>query len=514
MSDIELEQEDQPRGRVLVVDDEEKNRRLLADLLTVEGYVVRTANDGKEAVQLAAEFKPEVIMLDIMMPVLDGVEACRCLKTDPATASIPILLATALHAHADRLRGLQAGANDFLTKPLNIEEVLVRVKNAVCAKRLHDQVKEDFCRLQELEQLRDNLTHLIVHDLRSPLMVMSMSFEIVRPEMKQLSPDNQDVMLTAQNACRGLIEMVSSLLDVSRMENGKMPLNRMSCDLCEIARAAAEAMAVSARAKNLTLHVADSTSHCDADRELVRRIFDNLLANAIKFSRTDATIEVDVASTGEGFRCSVSDHGYGIPPEYHKRIFEKFGQVESRRENKIYSTGLGLTFCKLAVETHGGQIGVESQVDQGSTFWFTLPGGLKKERGKLKILIVDDDSSLSKVVSQMLETAGQYEVRTVNDGGRATAVVRDFLPDVAILDIQMPGISGRDIALQMRQNVLTRNTAVVFLTSLLRKKGQSVKKDLDGWPVLGKPATLSELVKAINDSMEKQAPAAQAKAAL
>ncbi len=357
----------------MVVDDEERNRRLLDDLLTAKGYTVRTANDGLKALQLAAEFKPETILLDIMMPNLDGVEVCRRLKADPETASIPIILATALHEHADRMRCLRAGANDFLSKPLNTDEVSSRVKNAVYSKRLHDRLQDAYRDLKKLEELRDSLTHMIVHDLRSPLMVMSMSLEIVMQEIKRLSPDQQNIIVVAQNSCQQLIEMVSSLLDISRMESGQMPLNLTPCDLGEVARGAAESMTVAAQLKTLTVRVTGDAEPCNMDRDLVHRIIVNLLSNAIKFSSSGMAIEIGVSSSREAVRCSLTDSGRGIPPEYHQLVFEKFGQVESRKKDKNYSTGLGLAFCKLAVEAHGGKLGVISEVEQGSTFWFELP---------------------------------------------------------------------------------------------------------------------------------------------
>lgn len=360
-------------GRILVVDDEEKNRRYLTDMLSAEGYTVRTVNDGLEALQLAPEFQPEAILLDIMMPNLDGVETCRRLKADPSTGSIPILLATALRERADRLRGLKAGANDFLTKPLDTEEVRVRVKNAVHSKRLHDDLQQAYLDLQTLEKLRDNLIHMMVHDLRSPLMVMSLSFEMVLPEIKRLCPEQHDIMSMSQGSCRSMIEMVSAMLDVSRMEEGKLPLTRASCDVREIARAAAESMMTSARERNLALRITGDSTACNADREIIRRVFVNLLGNAIKFSPADGRIGIEVSLKGQVVRCAVTDSGYGIPPAYHERIFEKFGQVETRKAGKTYSTGLGLTFCKMAVEAHGGKIGVVSEVGRGSTFWFELP---------------------------------------------------------------------------------------------------------------------------------------------
>lgn len=363
----------QPGGRVLVVDDEEKNRRLLCDLLSSQGFTCRTANNGTEALQLATEFRPETILLDIMMPGIDGVEVCRRLKTDAATSSIPVLLATALHERADRMSGLEAGANDFLSKPLNTEEVSLRVKNAVHLKRLHDRLQGALSELQKLETLRDSLVHMIVHDLRSPLAVISMTLDIIMPEINRLSPEKRKLTAAALNSSQGLIEMVSSLLDVSRMEAGQMPLARTVCDLKDIARAATDSMNVAAGQKDLHFAVSGGTALCSVDPEIVRRVFINLLANAVRFSPTGETVAVDVSPTGQGFRCSIADRGQGIPPEYHQRIFEKFGQVESGRAAKMYSTGLGLTFCKLAVEAHGGKIGVISEIGKGSTFWFELP---------------------------------------------------------------------------------------------------------------------------------------------
>ena len=399
----------QTGGRIMVVDDEEKNRRLLADLLSADGYTVQTAADGMEALQLATGFKPETILLDVMMPKLDGVEVCRRLKADPATASIPILLVTVLHERADRLKGIQAGADDFLTKPIDADEIRLRVKNAVLTKRLYDKVQDDYARLRELETLRDNLTNMIVHDMRAPLMVMQFYYEALLTDKDLFSPDKREVAIRmGQNSCQNLIEMVTSLLDVSRMEAGQMPLNRVPCAIRDIAQKAAESVAVLAQENALTLRVTGDSASGVVDRDIIHRIFVNLIGNAIKFSPQGGAIGIEISSAGETVRVMVTDQGPGIPQEYHQRIFEKFGQVKTGKENKEYSTGLGLTFCKLAVEAHGGQIGIESpstgstpllrqsfplrqeatagqtgqvragEVGQGSTFWFTLPVGGKE----------------------------------------------------------------------------------------------------------------------------------------
>jgi signal transduction histidine kinase len=361
-------------GLILVADDEEKNRRLLRDLLEAQGHVVLLANDGQQALDITIAEMPDTVLLDVMMPKLDGFEVCRQLRCNPATAHIPILLVTALRERPDRVKGIQAGANDFLTKPIDAEEIRLRVRNAVYAKRLHDKVQQDLTKLRELEMLRDNLMHMIVHDLRSPITVISGACDaVMMMDKDRLSSTQQEFITMAQNSCRDLIEMVSSLLDVSRMEAGEMPLNRVPCNIRDIAQKAADSVAVLAQGKKLTIQVGGDSAGVAVDRDIMHRVFVNLLGNAIKFSPEGGTIGIAISSTGKTVRATVTDQGRGVPPEYHKKIFEKFGQVASRQENKKYSTGLGLTFCKLAVEAHGGQIGVESTVGQGSTFWFTIP---------------------------------------------------------------------------------------------------------------------------------------------
>ncbi len=368
-------------GRVLVADDEEMNRRMLRDILESQGHQVTLAEDGQQALEKVFAEPPDVILLDIMMPKMDGYEVCNRLRKDSRTAHLPILIITALKDRAERLKGIRAGANDFLIKPIDAEEIRLRVKNAVLVKHLYDKVQETLVKLRELETLRDNLTHMIVHDMRSPLMGVSGSFEIIAHEKGRLSPTQMEFVTMGQHACRELIEMVTSLLDVGRMEAGKMPLSRVSCDISEMAQTAVDSVAVLVRKKKLTLRVTGDSASADVDRDIIHRVFVNLLGNAIKFSAEGGTIGIGVSSTGPAVRVTVTDQGPGVPPECHQRIFDKFGQLGSRKENREHSTGLGLTFCKLAVEAHGGQIGVESpstgpragEVGAGSTFWFSLP---------------------------------------------------------------------------------------------------------------------------------------------
>jgi len=373
--------EPSPKGRILVVDDEPLNRELLRDLLEVNGYTVLEAVDGLSALKIVDSGTCDVILLDVRMPGMDGLEVCRRLKANLKTAPIPVLMVTALVESEQRHLGIDAGANDYLAKPIDRRDVLLRVRNAVSAKRLYDQVQQDLDRLRELEKLQDNLTHMIVHDMRSPLMIVDWSYDFLLKEKNQLNPQQADYIAMGQSCCHELVEMVNSLLDISRMESGKMPLNRTPCDLLDIARKAAESVAVLALKKELTILVEGDEASVVVDRDILCRVFVNLLGNAIKFSPEGSTITIGINPDGETIRATVTDQGCGIPPEYHAIIFEKFGQVGSRIHEQKHSSGLGLTFCKLAVEAHGGLIGIESpstglragDAGKGSTFWFTIP---------------------------------------------------------------------------------------------------------------------------------------------
>lgn len=241
-----------------------------------------------------------------------------------------------------------------------------RVAFAIC-------VFSDITDRRELEKLRDNLVHMLVHDLRSPLTAIRAYLDLVKLDAGQLDADLQDSIDQASAAAIQMTEMVSDLIDVSRLESGAMPLTKSAVDLTTLTQ---EALAsVGADAQRGTVRF-DRPSHpviasCDAG--VIRRVIANLVANAIKFTPATGTVRIGLEARPSGVRLRVSDTGPGIAPEHHATIFEKFGQVETARQGGKRSSGLGLTFCKLAVETHGGSIGVESALGAGSTFWFELP---------------------------------------------------------------------------------------------------------------------------------------------
>ena len=362
-------------GRVLVVDDIAANVRLLAGILKVADYDVLTAESGADALQKVEEFAPDVVLLDVMMPEMDGFEVCRRLRENPHTAALPVVMVTALHETEDRVRALEAGADDFLTKPVNEIEVVARVKSLVRVKRGRDELESTLSDLQRAESLRDSLASMLVHDLRAPLTTILAPLEMLSSNaFGELNEMQSEVAEMATRGANRLLYLVNELLDVSKLESGNMTLQPSEFLLAPIVEEALELTGVLAgRDEQLVEREYSNDFQVRADEDLLRRVLSNLLSNAVKFTPSDGRIGVGAKTGDNEVLFWVRDEGDGVPPEYRDKIFEKFGQVESRQEGRKLSTGLGLTFCKLAVEAHGGRIWIESEAGRGSTFFFTLP---------------------------------------------------------------------------------------------------------------------------------------------
>jgi signal transduction histidine kinase len=361
----------------MVVDDNVTNLQLLEMLLRMRGYEVKSFTRGQAALEAAASAPPDVILLDVAMPEMDGYEVCRQLKADPRLAAIPIIFISALSATRDKVKAFACGGVDYVTKPFQIEEVHARVEThhklrqfQIQMERQNSELQGNYDQLRKLEGLRDNLTHMVVHDMRSPLAIVQMSLELLKTTLTGLSDPESKLLDGALRGAQVMNRMTTQLLDVSRLEAGQMPLNKTVCDLAPIAQAALEAIAPLLGDRHALLDAREPlTARCDA--VLLRRVLDNLLSNALKFTPPGKAITLSIAREGNAAQLAVTDTGSGIPEKYHQKIFEKFSQIEDEQQSK--GTGLGLTFCKLAVEAHGGKIGVDSEVGRGSTFWFTLP---------------------------------------------------------------------------------------------------------------------------------------------
>lgn len=359
------------RHSILVVDDTPANLQLLTVMLKERGYKVRPAPSGAMALRAAQITPPDLVLLDINMPEMDGYEVCARLKADARLRDIPVLFISALTDSQDKVRAFQAGGVDYVTKPFNFEEIDARVRTHLELRRQKQELAASLVRLQEVERLRDSLTHMIAHDMRSPLLVIGMTFEFLLPLIEKADAEVAALARDAQREAASNIEMITQMLDVSRMEAGALKPKLAPGNVEEVVRRGVEGLRALAGKRRLLVS-APGPLEAEFDADLVRRVVANLVSNAIKFTTAEGEVRVALKSQSGLIRVEVIDNGRGIAPEQHRKIFEKFGQVEDKGKPRI-GTGLGLTFARMAIEAHGGQIGVESAVGQGSTFWFSLP---------------------------------------------------------------------------------------------------------------------------------------------
>ncbi|RYG47282.1 hybrid sensor histidine kinase/response regulator [bacterium] len=368
-------------GCILVVDDNADNRDVLARRLAKRGYRVSSVEDGESALAALRCDPFDVVLLDVMMPGIDGVEVLRRVKADDHLRAIPVIMISALDELDAVVRCIEIGAADYLSKPFDSTLLYARVGACLREKRAHDrevalreELEQNYGRLQELEKMRDDLTAMIVHDLRTPLTSILSGLQTAQMagEMDELQ---EEMIGIAIDGSETLLGMINDLLDVSKLEDGSMKL--------EVGDVASDALAVKSISQVANLAKVRGVAFIDGvarpgttfrgDEDKLRRTLINLLGNALKFTPSGGTVELIGHVREDEIEFAVKDTGEGIPEESFNRIFEKFGQVESRKAGRKMSTGLGLTFCKMVVEAHGGRIWVESQVGVGSTFRFTLP---------------------------------------------------------------------------------------------------------------------------------------------
>jgi signal transduction histidine kinase len=372
---------------VLVVDDNLQNREVAEGHLVGAGYEAIQAEGGAEALAIIEGRRPDLVLLDVLMPGMDGFETCRRIRALPEVGDTPVLFLTALGDLATHKAALDSGADDFLTKPINRTELLIRVRSLLRIKRLSDELKRNYDVIREqrdalllAHRQKEELTALIVHDLKNPLSSILSNAEYMLGR-GGLGSDERESLGDMLRASQAMVRLVMNLLDVARSEDGALvpyvtefELDGLLGDVCkEMGRR------VEDKEQRIVLTVASDLRPLRADRDLLRRMVENLIDNAYKYSPRRSTIAIEAlaATMDDGAEPAVEirvrDEGDGIPVSYRQSIFEKYMRVDDGRGGGRNSHGLGLVFCRRAVGVHGGAIWVDDGAGPGSCFCVRLP---------------------------------------------------------------------------------------------------------------------------------------------
>lgn len=369
--------EDQPL--LLVVDDTEDNLDLLEFALKKKPIRMLRASSGRECLDIAAQKHPDIIVLDIQMPEMDGFETLQRLRQNPVTEKIPVIFLTAAKKDPKSIEeGLLLGASEYLTKPIDIDELLVRVRSIYKLYRME----------RELEETRAKFMAMLVHDLRSPLGGIKSVFELLLDLSREGKSYGQEILQIIESALASsasLLDLVNDLLDLSKYQAGQVQLDRATVDVSAVIELSVSGFAVPYANKNVTLkkEYGQGLPLVNIDPRKVSQVITNLVGNALKFTPKEGSVTIRTTTTilrknsGQepAVSVEVTDTGMGMPQDELSLLFTHYRQVSSAKKVKEKGTGLGLAICKLIVEAHGGTIEVASVLGKGTTFLFKLPVG-------------------------------------------------------------------------------------------------------------------------------------------
>jgi signal transduction histidine kinase len=366
---------------ILVVDDNEGNRDLARAALEDEGFRVTLASGGVAGVEAFARHGAACVLLDVRMPDQDGFVTCTRIRSLPSGADTPIVFLTAQRDIDTFDQALEAGADDFLAKPVRPAELVARVRTALKLRRLRVELREHYELLRHqrdallrVQLQKERLSAFVVHDLKNPVSAMDLHAQLLLRD-SSLSESARDSATQIRQEAHQLNRMILNLLDVSRGDEGKLAVKVTAFDARVLLAEVAGELAPAARVRTVRLDVASACDEFVADRELLRRVLVNLAENALRHAPRNTVVEVTAHSTASAQTIRIRDHGLGVPRALRDKIFDPFVRLEQEDEQAQSSRsgrGLGLAFCKLAVEAHGGVIHIE-EASPGAIFEVTLP---------------------------------------------------------------------------------------------------------------------------------------------
>jgi two-component system, sensor histidine kinase and response regulator len=356
---------------ILLADDDIEAMIMLGDILKPL-YSITFAQDGEKALRLLENNQFDLIMLDVVMWGMGGLEVLSAIRSRPATADLPVILVSALSTHDAIVKGLQNGANDYITKPFDPDIVKARIKNQVDMKRLLDEREQTIAFLKNSHETKDRFLRIATHDLKSPLNNIRLAQYYLR-EILDTNPTAIDALDIIEDTVNTMTELVDDFLDSSALESGKAELQLEQVEVETLLWNVIARYSATASRKNITLLLGKSQGMVVADYTRLEQIVSNLVSNAIKYSPPDGIVTVSSGLMNDQVRISVADEGSGIPPEERPQLFQAFSKLSNRPTGGENSTGLGLWIVKELAQMHQGTAGADFPADGGSVFWVDLP---------------------------------------------------------------------------------------------------------------------------------------------
>jgi two-component system, sensor histidine kinase and response regulator len=357
---------------IFIVEDDPMNRLLLRRMFEPD-YRISTAENGQTALALLEEQSFDIVLLDVMMPDMSGLEVLQVIRKTYHHAELPVIMVSAMHDSEDVVRGFQLGANDYLAKPLSVEVARARVEMQLSLKKMADEKKQTIAELEKLQAMKETFFRTVSHDLKGPISNIRMAQYILTEMFNQdadvkLILDNIDLSLT------GMQDMIQMFLDAAMVQSGALTLDVGALNMNTVMQQVMKQHALMARGKSIPLHTFPSEHRVMGDQRLVVQVLSNLVGNALKFSPPGSVVMAWAEGDAHWVRVNVADQGPGIPYEERKNLFQMFSKLSVRPSGSESSTGLGLWIVKSLVELQGGKVGVDCPSDGGSIFWFELPG--------------------------------------------------------------------------------------------------------------------------------------------
>ncbi|MGL5016065.1 MAG: hybrid sensor histidine kinase/response regulator [Bacteroidales bacterium] len=362
--------------KILIVDDTETNVLLLLTILRKSGFQLHTASNGLEALEKVATFRPDLILLDVMMPVMNGYETITKLKENPETADIPVMFLTALNDTENLVKGFSLGASDYIGKPFRREELLTRINYHLKLLDAKRTIQRQNLELERLIYARNKLYSIISHDLRSPIAGIKMLSEAINSSLPE--GDAREGLLPLVNmlgkSADEVYDLLDNLLSWTRSQTGRIAYHPESIMLSQLVDTVVDMLTPLALGKGVLLKLGfiDPNLTVLGDEEMLKTIVRNIISNAIKFSFPEGVIELNVSEEGGVVTVSVSDQGKGIPADKQSELLNDSTHFTTFGTGQEKGSGLGLLLCKEFVNNHGGKLWFESQEDKGTTFFFTL----------------------------------------------------------------------------------------------------------------------------------------------